>query len=131
MPNRANASPPAAKVSEMILEFAAPLLDLDRDGAADVDVLRSLMMMVEMCWNLPVFEATDPEAYQHFKQGFETVTQNVPPEIATVLAHLMENRRTRFGSVPLLIHVRVEADGPGRARLLAETRMPPTDPHLC
>jgi hypothetical protein len=131
MPDRAKPSPQAAKVSEMIMEFAAPLLDLDRDGAADVDVLRSLMMMVELCWNLPVFEATDPEAYVRFKQGFDSVTQNVPPEIGSMLAILLENRRTRFGRVPLLIHVRVEEDGPGRARLLAEARMPATDPNLC
>jgi hypothetical protein len=131
MTDAAKTSPQAAKVSEMIMEFAAPLLALDRDGASDVDVLRSLMMMVEMCWNLPVFESTDPEAYVRFKEGFDTVTQNIPREIAVVLAQLMENRRTRFGRVPLLIHVKVEEDGPGRARLIAEARMPPADPHLC
>jgi hypothetical protein len=119
-----------AKVSRMIMEFAAPLLDLDRAGAADVEVLRSLMMMVEMCWNLPVFEATDPQAYVRFKQGFDQVTESVPEPLAAVLAQLLVDRRTRFAHTPLLIHVRVEEDGPGRARLSAETRLPPSDPHF-
>lgn len=112
------------------MEFAAPLLDLDRDGAKDVDVLRSLMMMVEMCWNLPVFETTDPDAYVKFKQGFEQITQSVPKEIASVLVQLMESRRKRYGRIPLLIHMRVEEDGTGRPRLMAEARMPAADPNL-
>jgi len=112
------------------MEFAAPLLDLDRDGAADVDVLRNLMMMVELCWNLPVFEATDPEAYERFKQGFDRVTQDVPKEIGAVLLQMMAARRTLYAHTPLLIHVRVESDGPGKARLLAETRMPASDPRF-
>jgi len=122
--------PSQRKVSAMILQFAAPLLDLDRAGASDVEVLRSLMMMVEMCWNLPVFETTDPDAYVQFKKGFETVTQDVPPEIAAVLEQLLLDRRTRYGHIPLLVHVRVEEAGPGKASLVTEARMPATAPHF-
>ena len=45
MTDRASESQSQQKVSAMILEFAAPLLDLDRAGAADVDVLRNFMMI--------------------------------------------------------------------------------------
>jgi len=124
------ASSHRTKVSEMILEFAAPLLNLDREGAADLEVLQSLMMLVEMCWNLPVFEVTEPALYARFKQGFDTATAEVPKEIADALAQLLVDRRSRYGESPVLIHVRVEADGADSARIVAEARMPSRMPRF-
>ena len=83
-----------------------------------------------MCWNLPVFETTDPTAYVRFKQGFDSVTQAVPPEIASVLAQLLSDRRTHYGHIPVLVHVRVEEAAAGKARLLTEVRMPDTTPRF-
>lgn len=48
-----NASLEPGKVSEMILEFAAPLLQLDPVAPHDITMLGEVLLMAEMCWNLP------------------------------------------------------------------------------
>jgi hypothetical protein len=44
------------KISEMILEFAQPLLEAD-GGPPNIQAARNIMQMVMICWNLPVQEA--------------------------------------------------------------------------
>ncbi len=50
-------SPEPGKVSEMFLDFAQPLLEIDEDGPANMEALRSVVMIAMTCWNLPVMEA--------------------------------------------------------------------------
>lgn len=118
--------PPApGKVSEMILDFAEPLLSLGADGPPDITALRSALVMAEMCWNLPVFEKANNAAYGQFKRGFDDVLQASPGPMADLLRQLIHDRKTRFAGVPFLVTVRVEGAG-SDAKVVAEARMPGT-----
>lgn len=116
------AAPRRATLSDVIMEFAAPLLALDPTAAAEPDVLRQLMVLVDMCWNLPSLEGTDPGAYATLKQGFEAVVREVPAPMAEQLNELIAARKTRFAAVPFLVHTRVEEDAAGKARIITEAR---------
>ena len=112
------------KVSEMILDFAEPLLNLEPGGPPDIKLLRNVLMMAELCWNLPVFETMDGGAYANHKKGFDAVVQAAPGPIANRLRQLIQDRKTRFAGVPFLVTVRVEEDAANNARVIAEARVP-------
>ena len=40
-------------VSAMLREFATPLLYIDGSGPADIDTLRTTIMLAMICWNVP------------------------------------------------------------------------------
>jgi hypothetical protein len=120
----ASTSTKRTTLSELMLEFASPLLALDKSGAADPDVLRQLMILVDMCWNLPVLERTDPAAYTKVRQGFDTIVSDLPGPLADQLHQLLDDRTERYGSVPFLVQTHVETDAAGKARLTAEARKP-------
>ena len=44
------------KISEMILDFAAPLLDVAPGGPANIEGLRAAMKIAMVCWNLPAYQ---------------------------------------------------------------------------
>jgi hypothetical protein len=92
-----NAKLEPGKISEMLLEFAAPLLQLGADGPPDIKVLGQLMMLTEMCWNLPVFETNDPAAHAHFKQDFDSNTPR-QDELVTSALQEISNRCTTLVS---------------------------------
>jgi hypothetical protein len=114
-----------ASLSEVIMAFAAPLLELDAQAAADPDVLSQLMVLVDMCWNLPLLETTDPATHAKLKQGFDNVVKEVPKPVADQLQQLLAERSTgRFAGLPFLVHTRVERDAQGKASIVAEARKP-------
>ena len=43
------------KISEMIYDFAEPLLELG-GGPQDIETLRKIMMMASVAWNVPLLE---------------------------------------------------------------------------
>jgi hypothetical protein len=111
------------KVSELVLDFAAPLLRLGPNGLPDIDALRSVLQLAEICWNLPVYERTDKAKHAEFKRGFDSVLQSVPAPIANLLRQLLHERTTRFGAIPFLVTVRVEGQSLDRANVIAEARV--------
>jgi hypothetical protein len=112
-----------ATLSDVMRAFAAPLLELDASAAQEPDVLSQLMVLVDMCWNLPLLQSTDPEAYAKLKQGFDNVLAGVPRPVAEQLHKLLEDRMARFGTLQFLVHTRVESDA-GQARMVTEARKP-------
>lgn len=106
------------------MAFAAPLLELDAQAAADPDVLSQLMVLVDMCWNLPLLEMTDPASHAKLKQGFDNVLKDVPKPVADQLQYLLADRKSRFASVSFLVHTRVERDANGKAQIIPEARKP-------
>jgi hypothetical protein len=115
-----------ASLEEVILAFAAPLLALDEQGAADPDVLSQLMVLVDMCWNLPILESSDPATHAKLKQGLDNVVKDVPTEVADQLRQLLVDRKGRFGALSFVVHTRVESDAAGKLRIVAEARNPHT-----
>lgn len=120
------AAPTAQKVSlnDVIKAFAAPLLALDPEAASDPDVLRQLMVLVDMCWNLPVLHASDPDAYAKLRQGFDSVVRDVPKPVGEKLGELLKDRSARFGSLAFLVQTSVDTDSAGQARIVTEARKP-------
>ena len=119
---REDPAPQRATLSEVIMAFAAPLLALDANAAADPDVLAQLMVLVDMCWNLPLLETSDPATHAKLKMGFDNVVKEVPKPVADQLQQLIADRKGRFGSLEFLVQTRVERDAVGKARVVAEAR---------
>ena len=82
------------------------------------------MVLVDMCWNLPILEETDPAAHARVKHGFDSVVQDLPEPMAVQLRQLLTDRKGRYGSVPFLVQTRVQADATGRPQVFAEARKP-------
>lgn len=82
------------------------------------------MVLVDMCWNLPLLHSSDPDAYKKLKQGFDSVVRDVPGPVAEKLGQLLQDRSARFGSLAFLVHTSVDTDSAGQARLVAEARKP-------
>lgn len=104
------------------MAFAAPLLELDANAAEDPDVLSRLMVLVDMCWNMPLLEKSDPATHAKLKMGFDNVVKEVPKPVADQLKQLLVDRTGRFGSLEFLVHTRVERDAAGNAHIMAEAR---------
>jgi hypothetical protein len=125
MTREAPAQPAPAKTAtlfEVITAFAAPLLALDEKAAADPDVLSQLMVLVDMCWNLPLLEASDPPTHAKLKHGFDNIVKEVPTPVAEQLAALIADRKARFGGLSFLVHTRVDTDAAGKVRITPEAR---------
>ncbi len=123
IPLEGDAAPAPGKVSEMLLEFAQPLLYADPGGPPDVAAVKSVMQIAELCWNLPVLEATEARSYPVAKQGFDRALQMVPAQIGRLLRQLVEDRKTKFAAVPFLVVLRVEGTTLNDLKVVAEARL--------
>jgi hypothetical protein len=109
------------KVSEMILEFARPLLDA-MGQAGSIEDLRAAFELVTTCWNLPVFEREAPaEAIAH-RRNFDSVVASFPELLSSVLLGLVESRKTTFGQVPFMVLVEVRGTSLDDCTIYAEAR---------
>lgn len=111
------------KVSELMLDFAAPLIDsLERPHS--MDDLQRVLMAASVCWNLPALErAGDPEQAK-LRRMLDDAMAKMPAELRSLFQQLVVDREKKYGHIPFLVNLRVEADGPG-FRLVAEAREAP------
>lgn len=112
------------KVSELMLDFAAPLIDaLERPHS--MDDLQRVFMAASVCWNLPVLErAGDPEQVK-LRRMLDDAMAKMPAELSALFQQLIVDREKKYGHIPVLVNLRVEADGPEGFRLVAEAREAP------
>ena len=118
------ALPEPGKVSEMLREFAEPLLYVDPDGPADIDTVRTDMMLAMMCWNLPVYEASDGVLFERGKRALNTILDQVPAAVGASLRKLIDDRKTKFAAMPFLVSVEVTGTTLQQATIVAEARIP-------
>lgn len=116
--------PEPGKVSEMFLEFAQPLLEIDPGGPPNVQALNSIMMLAVTCWNLPVMEAQKDAQSSATRKMFDAAMLQMPSIIRDVLLQLVNDRTGKFGAVPFFLTVRVEGKSVKSARIIAEARLP-------
>lgn len=111
------------KVSELMLDFAAPLIEaLERPHS--MDDLQRVFMAASVCWNLPVLERTgDPERVK-LRSMLDDAMAKMPAELRALFQQLIVEREKKYGHIPFLVNLRVETDGPG-FRLVAEAREAP------
>jgi hypothetical protein len=123
-PKSPAATTDAAKISDTIRAFAEPLLYLDPAGPADIDTLRTAMMLAMICWNLPVYETTHARLYAHTKKALDEALKLVPVSVRSCLHRLVEERKTLFGELSYAILVEVHGNDLDDARIVAEAKMP-------
>jgi hypothetical protein len=108
------------KVSELILDFARPLMYAEPGGPPDIETLRQMMKFVCICWNLPMVEGKEgPELRKHVH-----LLEKLPPPIKKLVDGLMRDRKTKFGFIPFLVTVEVKGTNIDDAVIRAEARMP-------
>jgi hypothetical protein len=107
------------KVSELIIEFARPLMYAEPGGPGDIETLRQMMKFVVICWNLPMVEGKEgAEVKKHLR-----LFDELPPPIKKLVDGLMRDRKTKFGSIPFLVTVEVRGTTLDDAVIRAEARM--------
>jgi hypothetical protein len=118
------AVPNSAKVSQLLRDYAQPLLYADPAGPADVDTIRTAMSLAMICWNLPVYEAIGSPLYAQGVRTLDAIMARVPPAVAANLRRLIDDRKTKFGSLPFLALVEVSGTTLENATIVAEARLP-------
>jgi hypothetical protein len=110
-----------AKVSEMILEFAKPLLDA-MGPSRDIAELRAAFELATVCWNLQVWEREEPAEASGHRQRFEGMIGSMPEPLSSALLGLIESRKTTFGQVPFMVLVEVRGTSLDDCTIYAEAR---------
>jgi hypothetical protein len=116
--------PPSTKVSELLRDYAEPLLYADPAGPADVETIRTAMSLAMICWNLPVYEAIGSPLYAQGVRTLDAIMERVPAAVASNLRRLIVDRKTKFAAMPFLALVEVSGTTLQNATITAEARMP-------
>jgi len=111
-----------AEVSETIRAFARPLLYLDPAGPADLETLRTAMLLAMMCWNLPVYEATNSRLHTHTKQALVAALELVSAPVRACLRQLIADRRTKFNALMFPVIVEVHGSSLADAQIVAQAK---------
>ncbi|MEY4509761.1 MAG: hypothetical protein RLZZ450_1883 [Pseudomonadota bacterium] len=90
------------KVSELLLEFAAPLFEYGEPP--NRRILRAGLGVAVLCWNAGALElAGDPGHHVLL----DTLATGVPPEGQGLVRQLLAARKTRYRSIPFLFEADV------------------------
>lgn len=120
-PRRSEAQGVPGKVSEMILEFARPLLDaMGQPGS--IEDLRVAMKLVMVCWNLPVLQRKRLPEWDEHQRHFDSVVATSPEPVVPILLGLVESRKTTFGQIPFMVLVEVRGTSLDDCTIYAEAR---------
>jgi hypothetical protein len=106
----------ATKFSDIIVEFAEPLLNADPDGPADIEALRNMMSLATLCWNAPLREVRGDSSLMKILQP---ALMAAPEPIATALRQMLASRLSRFAGVPHTIIAEVTGSSLDDARCVA------------
>lgn len=102
------------------MDFARPLLEVE-GGPPDIDALRSIILLANICWNAPILERkTDPDLARHLH-----LIDEIPEPLHGLLRQLIRDRKVRFGTVPFLVVATVKGTSLDDAVVRAEARMSP------
>lgn len=77
------------------------------------------MVVVTVVWNLPLYEQRKSPKAISFRATFDTMLEQVPPEIAKILSTMLYSRLTTYANDPRLGFADVVQDGRGRAQVVA------------
>ena len=121
---RPEALPAPAEVSELLRDYAQPLLYADPEGPSDIETIRTAMMLAMICWNLPVYEATGSALFEQGRRTLGKVMKSVPSVVAASLERLIEDRQTKFGEYAFLALVEVEGTTLENAKIVAQAKLP-------
>lgn len=109
------------KISELIHDFARPLLDA-MGPPRNIDDLRNAFMLATLAWNLPVFERTGNPEHHELQRQFDDALRILPGPVAALLHQLVQDRKTKFGQIPFWIIAEVKGTSLDDAKVYAEAR---------
>jgi len=118
-----SALPDSRTASALMREYAEPLLYADPAGPADLDTMRTSMMLAMICWNLPVYQAVGHPLYEKGVQTLDKVMRSVPRSVASTLRLLLDQRKQSYADAPFLISVDVTGTTPKNALIVAHARL--------
>lgn len=110
-----------AKISEMVLEFAAPLLDLP-DTPRTAEDVRHVLHIASLCWNARLYEELGDG---QFMRAVDALAASAPPEIRAGIERMLDDRRTRFADVPFAVYADVAGESAEEFRVTATAYVPP------
>ena len=116
------ALPDPQSVAELLRDFAAPLLYVDKCGPVNIDTLKTTIMLAMICWNVPVYEATHSPMYARGERTLNQIKSQVPQRVTKALDQLIESRKTTFADRPFLVIAEVLGTHPNDASIVAEAR---------
>lgn len=92
------------KISEMILDFATPIVDQLVQAKAPVQVWRDAMKFVLTVWNAHVMAMPHHGKPEYLAELMVAMTgPAAPAEMKAMFLALSDERRTRFASIPLAV----------------------------
>jgi hypothetical protein len=110
------------KMSVTLLEFAKPLLALFPDPLP-IEELRPLMTIVNVAWNLPLYEQRNSPRAAAFRATWDTATAALPPEVAKILSGMLYSRLTRYAKDPRSGFAEVVDGDGGQANVVATSAL--------
>jgi hypothetical protein len=116
------ALPDPQDVAVLLRDFAAPLLYVDKSGPLNIDTLKTTIMLAMICWNVPVYEATQSPMYERGERTLSQIKAQVPKRVTQALDQLIESRKTTFADRPFLVIAEVLGTHPNDASIVAEAR---------
>ena len=105
-----------AKFSDVMVEFAEPLLSVEPDGPENIQTLKNVMSLATLCWNAPMREVQGDRSLMEILQP---VLMAAPEPIAAALRQMLASRLTRYGAVPHTILAEVTGSSLDDARCVA------------
>jgi hypothetical protein len=122
IPAEPTALPDPQSVAELLRDFAAPLLYVDKSGPHNIDTLKTTIMLAMICWNVPVYEATHSAMFARGERTLSQIKAQVPPRVTQALDQLLQSRKTTFADRPFLVIAEVLGTHPNDASIVAEAR---------
>lgn len=114
-----------AKVTEMIVDFASPLLR-SGGGPRSIQDVRNIMLLASVCWNLPVLQQARAPEFDELQELLDMALRSIPEPGPTLLQRLLAARQASFASVPFAVLVDVRGSSLEDCRIHAEARQAPS-----
>jgi len=110
------------KMSETMLEFGKPLLDCFAPMPT-LEELRSVMVLVTVAWNLPIYEKRKhPQAGEH-RVIFDKAMAQMPAEVREIFAAMFHARLTTYAHDPRIGFAEVTRGEDGDAKIVAKAAL--------
>jgi hypothetical protein len=105
-----------AKYSDLIVEFAEPLMYADPQGPSNIGELKNIISLAMLCWNAPMAEVKGDRSLMGI---LEPALKTAPAPIASALRQMLSARMTRYAGVPHTIVAEVTGSSLDDARCVA------------
>jgi hypothetical protein len=113
-----------AKFSQLMLEFAEPLLAIARAEGPSIEALRRSMMLATLCWNAPLRAVQGDDRAQ---RELDVFLKSAEPALRAALRSMLSSRMTQYAGVPFAVFANVEGSSAENARCVAYATATPEE----